>query len=140
MPDWRSKACFSAPRREASGLRARTLTFFPGRAYGDDKSDAYVRFSRAQNRQFMNKLESAMERITGALDRLEASINRQGLRSQSAATLQNEINILKEDRARLAEELDALKSEARSLNELNDRASETIANAIDSIRDVLAAN
>ena len=86
----------------------------------------------------MNKLESAMERFAGALDRLEASINRRTLRSASAETLNNEINILKEDRAKLAEELDAMKSEARSLNELNERASETIANAIDSIRDVLA--
>ena len=86
----------------------------------------------------MNKLESAMERFAGALDRLEASINRRTLRSASAETLNNEINILKEDRAKLAEELDAMKSEARNLNELNERASETIANAIDSIRDVLA--
>ncbi len=87
----------------------------------------------------MNKLESAMERFAGALDRLEASVNRQSLRAASAGTLNDEIIILKEDRARLAEELDALKSEARSLNELNERASETIANTIEGIREVLAA-
>ena len=86
----------------------------------------------------MDKLESAMERFAGALDRLEASINRQTLRSHGSTALQNEVDILKEDRARLAEELDVMKSEARSLNELNERASETIANVIEGIRDVLA--
>jgi len=87
----------------------------------------------------MNKLELAMERLSGALDRLESSINRQDLRSASAETLNNEINLLKEDRARLAEELDAMTAEARGLNELNERASETLAGAIDGIRGVLAA-
>lgn len=87
----------------------------------------------------MTKLEVAMERFSGALDRLEAAINRQTLRAASAETLNNEIILLKEDRARLAEELDAMTAEASGLNELNERASETLANAIEGIRGVLAA-
>ncbi|MGB3808458.1 MAG: DUF4164 family protein [Parvibaculum sp.] len=86
----------------------------------------------------MSKLDSATERFKGALDRLEAGIHRQLLRAQSAVQLESEVNALKEDRARLAEELDQMKAEARRINELNERASETLANAIDGIREVLA--
>jgi len=87
----------------------------------------------------MSKLDSATERFKAALDRLEAGIHRQLLRAQSAARLENEVDALKQDRAKLAEELDHMKSEARRLNELNERASETLANAIEGIREVLAA-
>ncbi|MEQ8267446.1 MAG: DUF4164 family protein [Parvibaculum sp.] len=86
----------------------------------------------------MSKLDSAMERLSSAMDRLEATINRQVLRAQAAKRLQEEVDTLKEDRAELAEELDQMKSEARRLNELNERASETLADAIDGIREVLA--
>ena len=48
------------------------------------------------------------------------------------------MDTLKEDRSELAEELDQLKAEARRLNELNERASETLADAIEGIREVLA--
>jgi len=86
----------------------------------------------------MSKLDSAVERFSGALDRLEATINRQVQRAQAARRLQEEVDTLKEDRSELAEELDQLKAEARRLNELNERASETLADAIEGIREVLA--
>lgn len=86
----------------------------------------------------MSKLDSSMERFSSALDKLEATINRQVLRAQAAKRLQEEVETLKEDRAELAEELDQMKSEARRLNELNERASETLADAIEGIREVLA--
>lgn len=86
----------------------------------------------------MSKFDSAMSRFASALDKLEAGVNRQLLRAQSAKGLQGEVDRLKEDRAELAEELDQLKSEARRLNELNERASETLADAIEGIREVLA--
>ncbi|PKQ01694.1 MAG: hypothetical protein CVT73_22115, partial [Alphaproteobacteria bacterium HGW-Alphaproteobacteria-12] len=78
----------------------------------------------------MSKLDSAVERFSGSLDRLEATINRQVQRAQTARRLQEEVDTLKEDRSELAEELDQLKAEARRLNELNERASETLADAI----------
>lgn len=86
----------------------------------------------------MSKLDLAMSRFASALDKLEAGVNRQLLRAQSAKGLQGEVERLKEDRAELAEELDQLKSDARRLNELNERASETLADAIEGIREVLA--
>lgn len=86
----------------------------------------------------MSKLDSAMGRFTGALDKLEAGINRQVLRAQTARGLQEEAETLKQDRALQAEEIDQLKAEARRLNELNERASETLADAIEGIREVLA--
>tara|TARA_R110002110_G_C13359905_1_gene709350 strand:+ start:750 stop:1013 length:264 start_codon:yes stop_codon:yes gene_type:complete len=86
----------------------------------------------------MSKLDSATERFKAALDRLEAGLHRQIVRAQSAGRLESEVNALKEDRAKLAEELDELKSDARRINELNERASETLANTIEGIREVLA--
>jgi DNA repair ATPase RecN len=86
----------------------------------------------------MTKLDSAMDRFASALDKLEATINRQVVRAQAAKRLQEEVDTLKEDRAGLAEELDQIKAEARRLNELNERASETLADAIEGIREVLA--
>lgn len=86
----------------------------------------------------MTKLDSAMERFSSAVDKLEATINRQVVRAQAAKRLQEEVDTLKEDRAGLAEELDQMRSEARRLNELNERASETLADAIEGIREVLA--
>ncbi|MES1990542.1 MAG: DUF4164 family protein [Pseudomonadota bacterium] len=86
----------------------------------------------------MSKLDAASERFKAALDRLEAGLHRQILRAQLAGRLEGEMNALKEDRSRLAEELDQLKAEARRINELNERASETIANTIEGIREVLA--
>lgn len=86
----------------------------------------------------MTKLDSAMERFSSAIDKLEATINRQVVRAQAAKRLQEEVDTLKEDRVGLAEELDQMRSEARRLNELNERASETLADAIEGIREVLA--
>ncbi|WP_339830653.1 DUF4164 family protein [uncultured Parvibaculum sp.] len=86
----------------------------------------------------MTKLDSAMERFSSAVDKLEATINRQVVRVQAAKLLQEQVDTLKEDRAVLAEELDEMRAEARRLNELNERASETLADAIEGIREVLA--
>ena len=86
----------------------------------------------------MSKLDDAIQRFNGSLDRLEASINRQVQRLEAAKKLQSEIDTLQDDRSALAEELDEMKSEARRLNELNERASETLSNAIEGIREVLA--
>ncbi|MAB14909.1 DUF4164 family protein [Parvibaculum sp.] len=86
----------------------------------------------------MSKLDDAIQRFNGSLDRLEAAINRQGQRLEAAQKLQGEIDTLQDDRSAMAEELDEIKSEARRLNELNERASETLSNAIEGIREVLA--
>lgn len=86
----------------------------------------------------MSKLDSATERFKAALDRLEASVHRQLQRAQAAGPLEAQIAALREDRSRLAEELDATKADTRHLTELNEKASETLANAIDGIREIIA--
>lgn len=86
----------------------------------------------------MSKLDIATDRFNQALDRLEASLNRQALKLQSAARAQEEVDRLKTDRSAMAEELDQAKSDARHLNELNERASATLSEAIEGIREVLA--
>jgi FtsZ-binding cell division protein ZapB len=117
-------------------LRA-ALTSFHRPAYlGSGCSSRFGRNGQPGND--MSKLDSAVERFSGALDKLEATINRQVQRAQTAQRLQAEVDTLKEDRSELAEELDQIKAEARRLNELNERASETLADAIEGIREVLA--
>ncbi len=109
------------------------------------RQDAYLGAEAARqaanasdNWTLMSKLDSATERFKAALDKLEAGLHRQLVRAQAAGRLEEEVNTLKEDRALLAEELDQLKSDARRMNELNERASKTIANTIEGIREVLA--
>jgi FtsZ-binding cell division protein ZapB len=102
------------------------LTWFPCTAYLGPRGHKAPR-SRTKS---MRKLDSALERFSSAVDKLEATINRQVVRAQAAKRLQEEVDALKEDRSGLAEELDQMRSEARRLNELNERASETLANAI----------
>src|SRR5690606_29419786 len=123
-------------RKHCQSAVVRIIALFLRAAYLGSNHDTKT-LRRAGNTT-MSKLDSAMSRFASALDKLEAGVNRQLLRAQSAKGLQGEVERLKEDRAELAEELDQLKSDARRLNELNERASETLADAIEGIREVLA--
>lgn len=91
----------------------------------------------------MSKLDTAMDRFSGSLDRLEALLNRRAAqirgRAGAGGDVPADISALREDRARLAEELDVMKAEVRRLSDLNQRASRDIAGAVDGIRNILAA-
>lgn len=83
----------------------------------------------------MSNLESALQRFGRALDRLEAVTNRRiGVSGRDRVNTQ--ISELRTDRAKLSEELDVMKAEARRLSQLNDRASEEIGAAVTLIRSV----
>ena len=83
----------------------------------------------------MSTLETALQRFGRALDRLEAVTNRRaGGAGRERLTAQ--ISELKSDRAKIAEELDVMKAEARRLSQLNDRAVDEIGHAISLIRTV----
>ncbi|GGD05540.1 DUF4164 family protein [Pyruvatibacter mobilis] len=85
----------------------------------------------------MSKLDSAMERFSAALDQLEAGINRRSIKSQNASSAEREIAALREDRSRLADELDQVKSQARQLDETAGDVSTRLEEAIAGIRAVL---
>lgn len=83
----------------------------------------------------MSNLESALQRFGRALDRLEAVTNRR-IGASGRDRVNTQILELRTDRAKLSEELDVMKAEARRLSELNDRASEEIGAAVTLIRSV----
>lgn len=85
----------------------------------------------------MSKLDSAMERFSAALDRLEAGINRRTITSQANGSLEREIAALRDDRSRLADELDRMKAHARQLDDTANDVSDRLDEAIAGIRAVL---
>ena len=83
----------------------------------------------------MSNLESALQRFGRALDRLEAVTNRR-IGVSGRDRVKTQLLELRTDRAKLSEELDVMKAEARRLSQLNDRASEEIGAAVTLIRSV----
>ena len=78
-----------------------------------------------------------MERFFKALDALEATANRRMMADQSVEKVQKELAALREDRSRLADELDLVKSQNRTLEEASDEVSERLDGAIQEIQNVL---
>ena len=85
----------------------------------------------------MSRLDATLERFSQALDDLEASINRRLQRRIAAEHLEKELTALREDRARLAQELDAVKAETKALEGVTDEVSHRLDTAIRDIRSVL---
>jgi hypothetical protein len=91
----------------------------------------------------MSKLDSAIRNFNAALDRLEEAARSKGTKSASdQAAIQQEIAIelraLKEDRARLADELTRLNVEKIALEGFTDEVAGRLEGAIREIRAVLA--
>jgi predicted nucleic acid-binding Zn-ribbon protein len=91
----------------------------------------------------MNKLDSAIRAFNDALDRLEEASRARDVRTAPpSAALQQEIAVqlrsLKEDRARLAEELTRLNVEKVALEGFTDEVAGRLEGAIREIRAVLA--
>lgn len=88
----------------------------------------------------MSKLDTAMDRFAQALDLLEGAMQNHKSRLQSSDGLERELAGLRADRARLAEELAAMRERADRLTDLNVRASNQLGGAIDELNRVLAAD
>jgi predicted nucleic acid-binding Zn-ribbon protein len=86
----------------------------------------------------MSNLDKSMETFSHALDQLEAALNRQSLTEKSAEAMEKEIAVLKEDRSRLAQELDAARSELAVLASTAGRIGGQVDSAIEEIEAVLA--
>jgi multidrug resistance efflux pump len=86
----------------------------------------------------MSKIEEAMSAFAGALDRMERAASGQSVRSEARSELETQIAALKEDRAKLAEELDIARSNVRRLEGLNALASTELGSALKDIDELLA--
>lgn len=88
----------------------------------------------------MKRLDSAIQRFTAALERLEAAARRGNGHALSPFDDQitSELNALKEDRARLADELSRLNIEKVALEGFTEEVAGRLEGAIREIRAVLA--
>jgi predicted nucleic acid-binding Zn-ribbon protein len=88
----------------------------------------------------MTRLDSAIHRFTAALERLEAAVRRGNGHTMSPFDdgLARELNALKEDRARLADELSRLNVEKVALEGFTEEVAGRLEGAIREIRAVLA--
>ena len=85
----------------------------------------------------MSRLDTAMGTFSKALEELERTVNRNLQRHAAAEGLERELAALRQDRARLAQELDSVKSEAKALEGVTDEVSDRLDTAIRDIRSVL---
>jgi hypothetical protein len=81
----------------------------------------------------------ATRRLTGALDALEAAVERRSEADRDDKALADQVHALGSDRARLASELDDAAARARALETANRDAAQRIDQAMATIRGVLTA-
>jgi hypothetical protein len=80
---------------------------------------------------------STLDRITAALDALEAAVETRLERDDEHAEADAEVQRMNVDRARLAQELDAAEAKAERLAEVNREVSRRLVSAMETIRAVL---
>ena len=85
-----------------------------------------------------DSVELASQRLTLALDALEAAAERRGERDREQDALVTQIHALGTDRARLASELDHATARSRGLESATREVAHRVDHAIESIRGVLA--
>jgi hypothetical protein len=86
----------------------------------------------------MSRLDSAMARFTAALDTLETALARRPAAARLDEALVRELSGLKDDRARLAGELERLNGEKVALEGFTDEVAGRLEGAIREIRAVLS--
>ena len=87
----------------------------------------------------IDSIEAASRRLTLALDALEAAVERRREAARTEESLAMQIHALGDDRARLAGDLDQAVARARALESANREVATRIAQAIETIRGVLAS-
>jgi hypothetical protein len=86
-----------------------------------------------------DSIEAASRRLTLALDALEAATERRREADRTEEALATQIHALGDDRARLASDLDQALARSRALETANREVAQRIAQAIVTIRDLLAS-
>ena len=82
-------------------------------------------------------LEPALKRLRGAIDLLEAAVERRSRQDGARGDAQEELALMQDDRARLAVELDGALDRNRALLAANQEAAQRLAQAGEAIRSVL---
>ncbi|QFR33305.1 DUF4164 domain-containing protein [Ancylobacter sp. TS-1] len=85
-------------------------------------------------------LEVALRRFEGAVDALEAAIERRLEVERQEAALAQQLHVLGADRSRLADALDGAHARADRLETANDEVARRLGSAMETIRAVLAAH
>jgi FtsZ-binding cell division protein ZapB len=85
------------------------------------------------------KFEEALNRLDRALDSFEAAAVRAAEGNKSHQSLQGEVDFLRDDRSRLANELDSAQSRSRKLNETNEHIAARLEGVMHNIRVLLGA-
>lgn len=84
-----------------------------------------------------SRVAAALDRFEAALRRLEAAMAQAGEREVRLGTATGEAEALRQDRNRLAEELDAVRAKASQLDDVNRQAQRRVDMAMARIRKVL---
>ncbi|MEP3276809.1 MAG: DUF4164 domain-containing protein [Stappiaceae bacterium] len=84
-----------------------------------------------------SRLDSALSRMSSALRDLEASVDRRLKSDRTVATLHEEVQHLGDDRAQMAEALDAATARSERLEAANRDVSRRLVTAMETIRSVL---
>jgi chromosome segregation ATPase len=85
------------------------------------------------------RVDSALKRLSSALDQLEAAQSRRQKADLMRSDLGEELAIMQDDRARLAVELDSALTRAKALETANREVAQKLGSASAAIRSVLAA-
>jgi uncharacterized protein YicC (UPF0701 family) len=83
-------------------------------------------------------LDDAMKRLENALGLLEASVTRRLDAERRRGDLETELQIMQDDRSRLAVELDSALTRLNRVEAATDDVGQRVRQAIDAIQDVLA--
>jgi hypothetical protein len=86
----------------------------------------------------MTRLEEAIKRLDAAMGQLDASVQRRLEAERRRADLETELQIMQDDRARLALELEGADTRLQRMQAATDDVGKRVHRAIGSIRDVLA--
>lgn len=82
-------------------------------------------------------VDVAAARLLRALELLEAAVERRREADQAVGTVQQQLHVLGNDRARLAAELDAATARVRRLEEANRAVAKRLDQAMDSLRSLM---
>ena len=84
-------------------------------------------------------VDSALKRLSAALDQLEAATERLGRAGAERRDLEDTLAVMQDDRARLANELDAALARTRALEQATDEVSSRLSFAGSTLRRLLAS-
>ena len=86
-----------------------------------------------------HRIDTALKRLASALDQLEAAGERRVLADGARADLEEELNVMRDDRAMLAVELDGALARARNLALANSEVRQRLEKAGETVKSMIAA-